>query len=393
MRFNYVLGEELEKRLDETGLTKRISAYLKQYENPTPVDRGYIMDTDVPGFVEDMIERGHFAGKDLEGFRRDLRSNLIRMAEDGERHPWIVQKRNGEEKENGECEDALVLSGFYGSFVVTPEEMKADRPYGFSSALEAMQCISAMAVSLNHLNMIRGKRWRSKTENGQAYESVVSGDMNLDLRIYREDITAYPAINPLGETSLFRAEMDSDRQILGAYHSTEPTLLAAILSYAEQTGAHSKILTKEGYRKFLADAVEQGQRIGAATECFNGVDEHRILMTFIGSDLPLPRINQAGEVDRGRSNYFIPRMGEGGYEVVIGPEGSLVFVGGEQSKKVVGLSIPPAEIDLLVESLFTQASMGLGRTQASMLAAMVEYKFSGRLETDLRNLNERIGRE
>ncbi len=380
MRLNYILPKEVELKLESTGLTQRIDEYLKDPSSITLTSRGAIFEEEAFRDIEEVERKGYFKEDP------SIPEKIKNLVTNQEANYWITTRGEKEEREKVDLEDIPVLSGYYASLILNKEEIRKGENFGFQTPLELLSVVSAYMVreEMDRFSE-RGYIWESQVKDGRIFKSQVTGDMNLDLRIFRTDISLYETRDPLGNKSLFRPESDRDRQVVAAYHSTEPVLLAAIIQYVEQEKIKSRIIHKEKYQEFITEIKKSERRIGNATECFDDEGENPFLY-FIPNLNPMQRLDLENKVSTEIRPYILYSQHEGQYEIFIGNKGEFTFVvpkkNKDEQKKIV-LTIPADEIDELTRSLFMQAKLGLGRTSSNILTTILEYKFSEQFEKDM----------
>lgn len=389
MRFNYNIYPEAKSKLDESGLTKRIKNSLPKFETSL---MGCIYEDDVVSAVDELKEKGFT--KTLpkeEGKVFGEKMNVLFKNRD--KSFWIVKRPEGICREELELEDFMILTGWTASNVLKPNDLWDYKKLGFRSISEMTGTVGAAIIEMMRKGsrLRDGYKWHTKLDDGRIFVNEISGDHNLDLRVYQTDITPYETTDPLGEKVNYRPELRDDGGYVAAYHSTESAMLIAVLKYAEQVKKISAIKPKtleEKAQDTIKWARSLGQHGGGCAEHFGGFDRDARLF-FSWWDFPLPVFDENKETSKHVHDY-IPTAYKGAYSAYINKKGELLFshenFSKPSAKKGISVFYQPEEIDHLIKGLIYQSAMGLGRTSVRQLISILEYRFSDNFEKNLKQV-------
>jgi len=223
-------------------------------------------------------------------------------------------------------------------------------------------------------------------QDGSVLVNQITGDSNCDLRIYQTDIAPYPTKDPFGNSIRMRPEMDSDRCFVSAYHSTEGTLLVALLKYISQEGIEADFL-KDNAGKLIEYTRSLGQHGGTCTEHFGGFDQ-RPKDFFFGYPYPMPKLDAENKTSEWPQFPLLTATG-GHYNIYIAHNRDLAFsyVGEgapENPVKGINLRFQKEDVDHIATGLCYQSAMGLGRTSARQLISILEYRFSSGFDEEMK---------
>lgn len=383
MRFRYLVYPEAKERLSSFNLEKRFKE--RDLEN-FPYFKSHLLDSELVETIGELkstflpsldnVERGLFVSKFNDLFK------------DRENKYWKIDREGGALLEKVDLHDFLLMSGWLSSQLLSNQEMKDYKKFGFDSLVGFNGAVGATIWSLNETDFYDGYKWKSKSLDGRNLVNEITGDTHLDFKIYQTDITPDKTTDPLGNKVLYRPELNKDGRAVSGYHSVELEFLTILLKYAEQQKIHSDILS-DGGMNFLEKVKSLPQRIGSATECFDRgndisgfADNPRFVFSHF--DIPIPILDE---------NYFtkkhtfdgIQSNGEGFYGAYVGPNKELIFAyEGKERKQAKTSSVvfTSKDIDHLINGVFYQSLKGLGRTTPNKLARLLEYRFSDDFEKD-----------
>ncbi|MEW5896425.1 MAG: hypothetical protein AB1668_01925 [Nanoarchaeota archaeon] len=223
-----------------------------------------------------------------------------------------------------------------------------------------------------------------KRPDGSEIVTEVTGSMDADLRVYQTDIAPYPTTDPFGNAIEMRPETDADRHTIAAYHSTEGTMLVAVMKYIEQQGIKVEY-QKDNARQLTEWGHSLGQRGGTCAEHFGGFDQDPRLF-FIGYDSPIPHLNEANETDQ-ETNFWEATLRGGSYGAYIAHNGDLVFsrqseAERQKPQKTINARFLPNDAEHLIIGLIYQSVEGLGRTSAQQLLEILKYRYLPQFQKD-----------
>jgi hypothetical protein len=380
-RSNWILYPEAKRKLNESGLMRRIETAVKNYKLNY---LGFVSEREV---VESI--RGMNNGRLLESIHVEERNKFKKTLQDAwanrSNMSWLI-RRNGEDyKEKMEEEDFLLLSGFRSIGLLRKAELFDYKKFGFSNIFEFTGTTGA-AIEMVLGNGIEGDglKWETTRADGRVITSVITGDNNADLRIYQKDITAYETIDPLGNKVSYRPEMDADRMTVAAYHSTEGFALVAFLKYINQLGLKPKTLENNAAGT-INWAKSLGQGGGTCAEHFGGFDKSSIRF-FSGWSMPISQLDEKHKTKEACPYNLWTQLGRE-YTFYIEPHRALVIAPNHETTKDTvdigkAVSFLPEDVDDAIKGLFYQAARGLGRTSVRQLIDIVEYRFSPDFDKD-----------
>ena len=162
------------------------------------------------------------------------------------------------------------------------------------------------------------------------------------------------------------------------------------LKWIEQCNIKSETLENKA-QDVIKWAKSLGQRGGFTTEHFFGAPDDLVTRTSFNFGTELPRLDEKDRSEK-ESRYGLVVSQETYCGIYADLENNLVFAYEPRSKisppeKKVELRFMPEEADHLVKGILYQSAMGLGRTSAAQLVAMLEYRFSPRYDSDLKEFS------
>ena len=389
MRFHYLLYPDAKEKLETNGLLKKIQE-VKDSEEGLPFI-GATFDHDVVDAIKEMQEQGYFKNipNDL---KKQFMSNLNKAFQDKENNPWKVERVGKIIQENPEPEDFYLMTGWLSSFVLDKNEIWDYKKYGFENLNDFVGSIGVAIWSANKIDFREGYCWTTKTKENRMIENRITGDSNLDLRVYQIDKTPDKTYDPTGEVVSYRPELDDDSKCVAAYHSTEQDFLVGVLKWIDQQKIPNILLNYNGIN--LGNYTRSlGRTIGPATECFDdfsGIDGPRIKLSSFFDNIPVL------DKDFSTNEPTFDGVwvdGECFYGMFVGPNKELIFSyqgkGERKPKKTISACFLPEDADHLLKGICYQAAKGLGRTSPNKLISLIDYRFSGRLEKDIEDIRKR----
>jgi len=386
MRSHYLLYPSAIGRIKQSGIEARVEK-LKKSENGLPYFGGLVYDSEIANSVQDLKKRGFYKHlpRDFEKYYKRIMNGILKEPKN---FHWTIQRPADVIKEPCELEDLLLFSGDIASEVLNPNEIWDYSKFGFSSPSEFITTVGAFIIQQSHRGnsfFREGYKWTRKREDGSEIVTEVTGSEHADLRIYQTDIAPYSTTDVFGNAIEMRPETDADRHIVAAYHSTEGTLLVAVMKYIEQQGISAEY-QKDEAKQLVEWGRSLGQVVGTSAEHLGGFDQNPMLF-FPAYDIPIPQLNESNETEQ-HSNFWLPTMSEGAYGAYIANNGD--FVLSYQNKddienpaKPISTRFLPDDAEHLVRGLVYQSAKGLGRTSVKQLLDIIKYRFSGKLEEDL----------
>ena len=390
MRFIYLLYPEAEKRLESSGLFKRIKEVHDSDEGLPFI--GHTMDFEVVQTIREMQNDGYF-NTIPESERKPFMNNLGDAFKDRDNRKWKVHRDGNVVEDPVELEDFYLMSGWLSSCVLKKDETWDYRKFGFQSINDFVGCMGVAVWSCNKSVYREGYKWITTNTKGRIFENSITGDSNLDLRIYQTDVTPDKTIDPTGAEVLYRPEIDDDRRCVSAYHSTEPDFLVGVLKWIHQQKIPSDMLQNKGL-PLIQYAKSLGRIIGSATEClgdFGGIDGPMTKLNSFYDSIPILDENYSTEQP---TFDGVSVDGEGYFGMYVGPNKELIFSyqgkGERKPQKKVHACFLPSEADHLLKGICYQSAKGLGRTVPSRLISLIDYRFSGQMDKDIKDLRGRL---
>lgn len=380
MRFNYTLYSEAQEKLEKSGLLNRIKE-IKRSKDGLPYVGGSTKKEDIVQIVTEMRQEGFFKTLPEPG-RKDFQQALNSAFEDFDKNPWKVERDKGVITCPAEPEDYYLMTGWLASMILKKDKIWDYQRFGFSSINDFIGSFGVAIWNEIHTSLKTGYQWVSSHDN-RLFENNITGDMNLDLRIYRTDITPDKTFDPTGTQVSYRPELDEDRTAVCAYHSTESSLFVGLLKYVEQLNLNSSMLENKA-QELINYTKSLGHTIGSAAECFgigDGIGESpRILLSHFM--YPLPKLNENLTTEE-PCFYQLCMQSNNSYGMYIGPNNELMFVNNQKNlQKKSSLTFCPEEVDNLLKGVCYQCAKGLGRTVPKIPLSILEYKYSPQFEKD-----------
>ena len=374
----WIIYPEAIKKLDASGISARIEKAVKS-EEFSPI--GIRFDDQITRDIKAMKDAGllnQIPKKERKEFKKLINDGFVNK----DKIKWVIERTDGKEKESVATADFLFFSGFASIDLLRKNELFNYKKFGFSNILEFTGTTGAafeMALSGSPI-LDRTPVWASQRPDGRIITSAITGDTNGDLRIYQNDITAYPTTDPFGNKVSYRPQTDSDRMAVAAYHSTEGSLLVAVLKYVDQLKLKTETLDNNA-KETLKWARSLGQHGGTCAEHFGGFDQSPILF-FAGWPVNIPLLDEKYNAKEG-SPYGVVTLGSNPYNIYIGPSKELVIAEkSEPNKGKKSVTFMPEDMDNVIKGIVYQAAAGLGRTSVNQIIDILEYRFSPKLEED-----------
>jgi hypothetical protein len=378
MRFNYLLYPEAFKKIKNSGIEDRVNELKKSKEGLDYIG-GHFLPYEIVGFVKDLKERGYY-NHFPKDFSQKYKKTMNGILNNPEKFQWTIQRTFDTIKEPCDLEDLLLFSGDLASRVLKPEEIWDYSKFGFTSPSEFVTTVGTYVLQQSReIGVYRqGYTWTRKRENGSEIITEITGDTNSDLRIYQTDIAPYPTKDPFDNSISMRPETDADRNTIAPYHSTEGTLLVAVMKYIEQQDIKATF-RKDGAKQLIkwGRSLEPGHV--TCTEHFGGFNTDSRLF-FCGYEIPLPQLDENSSTEQ-YSNFWLSTTGESGYGSYVDKNGDFVLA--YQTRETIKNPIKPIsarflpdDAEHLVKGLIYQSAKMLGRTSVGQLINILEYRFS-----------------
>ncbi len=399
MYTTHIVPDKTRKKLEKSGLSARVKENLRKDKGFSTSLNYLFSPEDFLVNIDEMKHRGFFDQEIpfKKGFLNQIYSwnerysPVVELIKNGNKPGvpnWVVEHSSGRVIKKMDFEhDLPFLTGYFASHILTPSEFWKPEKFGFETLGDLWGSLGVLLREMSTSYMDKNvPKWK-RTYEGKTFLTEVTGSEHGDFRLFRTDIADYKTKNPLGEEVFYRPILREDQESVSAYHSVEPTLLAAVLKWARQekisiTAFDSpKQFLKmfEGAGKFLGNFGDAGDwGIGGARGC------------FIGGGYPLARLDEnSRQIDRATIDV-LSTTSKGFYQIAVDCKGDLVFSyvedynnGGKGAKRSISLRIPKQEANELVLGLFEQARNGLGRTSFRQLEEMLEFTQTEQFQQDL----------
>ena len=371
---NYLIYQEAERLLKQSGLSKRIE---KLYASENSPYFGHVMNSDVPDYVNELKEDGYF--ETLPESEKDKFQSFLNgvYSEDKD----IIWNVNGEDRvveSSDKLEQLLIFSGFHASYILSPEEIWNFQKFGFNSISEFVGTVGTKVINQSLSSFRDGFFWTSENE-GRILESKITGDTHADLRISQKDMTEYNVIDSLGNKVHYRPLLREDRFYISPYHSTETSFLVGLLKYISQEQLESELLLEPN--EFIKWIDSLGQGGGTCAEHFGGsISSFGARNHFIGfEDNLIPQLDDNMQTDV-YSRYGVMNIGKATFDMYVKSDKSLIFSyeGNKNKNKQINGHFYPNDVDNMLKGIFYQSAKGLGRTSAKELKDVLEYYLENR---------------
>lgn len=363
------------KELLPSELRQRIGRKKKACENA--FGYGHWSQEDTIREVTSMIERGYFPP---DAIRKEYKTRMNEVFQSPQNHTWTI----GEEKEELDKDDILVFGGIVAAEVLSAEEFWNDIP-GFSGPSDMHGTVGALLMQNRDMFFeLGGYEWETKKNAQVTHKTRITGSIHGDLRIERVCVSSKPAIDPFGNNIHYRPLTHSDRQRVAAYHSTEPILLAAALKYIDQEKINVECL-KDGGKELLNQTRAKGLRMGNFGDFGTNGSSPQVFMWQFSH--PMQQADDEGVFwGLGMEHH------EAAYRIHIDKNRHLAFTmmnrKGELNKEP-SLTLPPEEMEQLIQGIFAQCQQGKGRTSVRQLQEILEYRFSDKFAADMEKYGEK----
>ena len=382
MLSNIHLYSETRKKLIDSGLEGRILE-KKDSDDGLP-HLPHISDYELPGIAKSMKDDGFYECiPTADGFDELYKMTMNNLFK-GERR-WTVKTLNGTKDIKSDAEDIAMFLGFNASFILDKREIWDYRRFGFSSPIEFISAVSVRMHELNHSIREKGLLFIVRQKDGTEWETDISGNLHYDLSVMQEDITEYETHDPFGFKVGLRPSVTG--RGISPRDSCEPTFMKIVLKYIEQENISTSLFEDYG-KKLIEWGRSLGQRGGATAEHLFGGQDISFPILFSSYERDIPELDANYSI-RERSIYGLPAGGGYFYNAFIGPDRELVFKTKDYEAKDAKTSnerirciFPQENIDDLLKAIIYQCARGLGRTPASSILSVIDYKLSGKYDED-----------
>lgn len=228
MRFRYLVYPEAQEKLSSLELEKRFS---KKGPESLPYFKSHFLDSELVETIGGL--KSTFLPSLDEEERSLFKENLNDAFMNKDKKRWRVDRKGKTILEEVDLHDFLLMSGWVSSQLLSNQEIKDYKRFGFDSLIGFNGAVGASIWNLDETDFYDGYKWKSKSLDSRSLVNEITGDTHLDFKIYQTDITPDKTIDPLGNRVLYRPELDADRRVVSGYHSVELEFLTILLKYTE----------------------------------------------------------------------------------------------------------------------------------------------------------------
>ncbi|MGV8086688.1 MAG: hypothetical protein ACP5N1_03585 [Candidatus Woesearchaeota archaeon] len=380
MRFSYNIYPNALKKIQEFGLEDRLFK-LKQSENDPGYIGGHVSEMDIEQSVKWLSKEGYY--KHIpEDLKKTYMGTMNKMLSNPEQFFWNIERNSGIEREEYNFSDMRLFTGEIASHILSPDELWDYKKFGFSNPIEFIGTVSAYIVMASRSKTGEGYIWTRKREDGSEIVTEITGDHNADLRVKQTDIAPYKTLDPFGNSVEFRPVTSKDSIWMSPYHSTEPSLLVAALTYIEQENIKTNFYEDKGQQLVdWANTISHG--LATCVEHHSHSSENMDLL-LLNMLYPIPKLDESYSTTK-ISIHTIPCMGEGWYSAYIAPDNKLIFSYTNKNNytdliKIPHITFTPDDAEEIVKGVIYQSAKNLGRTSVYTIVNMLKYRFSEEFE-------------
>lgn len=333
---SYAIDPKAAAFLEKPERLTRLDAFLRSAESSALATSVIPFPQEAEAILEDMAKRGYLKG--------ELRAELFEFVAQPQDYAWESDCGGIPVKRAANLSDTIILAGYPASLFLSTTEFYAPTTHTFESREDLVVTLSAFLMQRRGRIGRHHYQWKSP-EHGDVCN--VSSDMsgNLVIKSFAADVRT--SRDPLGRQISFRPIFEQDIDEVKASDQAEIPLLVALMRYASQVGLQGAFRDAVKRASEAAPHADQEAREAAEAAMIGFEDP---LVTLDGND-------QAPE----RSFHRLPHPRTGSYGLYLDSDNYLCFVleEDEDSKlRDVALRIPPADLDQLIQGLFTVASGG-----------------------------------
>ncbi|MCK9272537.1 hypothetical protein M0P65_03250 [Candidatus Gracilibacteria bacterium] len=368
---NYLLYPEAIEKIEKSAVAPKI----KKYEKPSI---GYVHPSEIGEFFEGLNKL-----RTLESL--NIISRIETILEDKESYKWRIGKGTNlqlplfegvktygtyEKEIKNDCsmEDIMLMTGNSVFEILTQNQIKNYKKYGFDSLIEFLMTVEAYVENKRYIDYKDEKAYKWE-RNG--IRTSISGCIHGDFRLYQGDIKPYQTLSPFGNLVDFRPE---SYNTVACSYNVEVLFLGVILKYAEQ------VKHKLNLKEILEFSESFGSSLGNFGE-FGGGDFHdKSSLNFAF----LYKIQNPTSKAIFGHNIWAAHNEKSFYDFVI-ENNDLVI---RYDNKNIGISFSKKDIDDLIKAIIVQCANGLGRTSKERIINVLKYRFSEEFKADLIELDE-----
>jgi hypothetical protein len=380
MRFEYLLYPKTIKKLESSGIKKRIEDNLEDCKGKLPFNGVAVCDRQIRDSVKELEQDGVYKNLSSEFFQK-YKEIMNEMLHQPNNFSWSIKKLNETNKEPCELTDMRLFSGEIASLVLKPRELWDYSKFNFSSPLELVTAVGvSISQQVKSSSSVRGSyKWEGKRFDGANVVNQITGDFRGDLEICQRDVTPYKTKDPFGNEINVRPITTFDKKIIAASHSNESMLFVAVMQYIQQR----KI--KVNYQKDNAkELIQKGRYWSQDKKYYNEHHGEKPGYIFGMNGCPIPVLNKLNETKRKTPFSLEAESNEGKYNVYIADNGDLVLSYQDDTKeqgfkKPISIRFNQNDAEHLITGLILQSAKGIGRTPVEQLLNILEHKTSSKV--------------
>jgi len=381
---DFTIYPEGLRLLKDSGIEARVETLRGSEEGLSFIFNDHVREDELTNVVADLKDRGYY-DRMPETFTPHFKKTMNGLFKKPEDCHWTIRKPKEKMVEPCVLEDLLLFTGEFPAMILKPGELWDYEAFGFANPSAFVGVVSAYIIKKSKDAFSQdGYTWTTKRQDGSEVVNQITGDMNADLRIFQTDIAPYETEDPLGNKTLFRPRSSKDSSFVAAYHSTEPTLLVAVLKYIEQMHITVPSLSNCA-REIIQFGESLGQGGGTCAEHFGGSDLNPGII-FLPYGRSIPVLDEHRQTVS-HSPYGLAAMNGEGYGIYISHDGELLI--SHQTPRdvkepfAVNARFATEDAEHLLKGLIYQSARGLGRTSARQLLRLISYRFSPSFQTRL----------
>lgn len=220
-----VVYPEAWECLQQSGLADKIVSRKTKQGEPNILS-SYLFEDDVDGLINSLWRDGYY-----QQLSTDEHAILKRLTHD-QKTAWVVP-HTADQEPLREWDTALLLSGYYASWLLEPKDFANHEQWGFSSFFAFTGTVGAAVLEHALANRSRPEHWRWVSEHPDGTEWTKELGMDPDgVHLSFIDTTPYYAKDPLNNPVPYRPiDKKDDRR---AYITRPIELVTLMLRYHDE---------------------------------------------------------------------------------------------------------------------------------------------------------------
>jgi len=365
----YVVFPDAMEKLEKNGIVEKIKKIIPKINHLY----GAFYDDDIFNMLKELEERGY----------------PLDFLDNWKNEEWEVKYDNEIIKKKAEHDDIPLITGYLASYVLSPEDLKNFKNFGFDSYTDFIGTVGAAIKQISDEKSYDCQQGFISDKNG--IRTQIASNMHGDPFILITDKREFPSKDPFGNNIHYRPILNENKRNLHMYQYAENELLATLLTYIYQTKFKSDLLEDNAkkLREFLIKTDINVQRNNYLDDSSRG-----IRWDFIAG--PIPSLDEKNIVEytdkEGKPWINQTNISYGtqkGYKVYIDSDNNLLFstdINNDFKPKKRYFTIYTNEIDDVIKGMF----LCKGRISKSTLLNLVNYSLSGEYEKDQKEYYDRI---